>query len=124
MIINNNLNMTAVHCVCQASLTQNVNLHLYIRFITGYWGKPTFSSAIFVAMIAGVITSVIESIGDYYTCARIAGAHPPPAHAINRGILHFCYLGISLYSYGLIFSPEYDQILLEQFEEILKHSVN
>ena len=46
---------------------------------------PTFSSAIFVAMIAGVITSVIESIGDYYTCARLAGALPPPPHAVNRG---------------------------------------
>ena len=57
---------------------------------TGNWGKPSFSSAIFVAMIAGVITSVIESIGDYYTCARIAGAHPPPAHAINRGIIYLC----------------------------------
>lgn len=59
----------------------------WIRFpYPGYWGMPTFSSAIFVAMIAGVITSVIESIGDYYTCARLAGALPPPPHAVNRGI--------------------------------------
>lgn len=57
------------------------------QFVLGYWGRPSFNSAIFVAMIAGVITSVIESIGDYYTCARIAGAHPPPAHAVNRGKL-------------------------------------
>jgi len=51
----------------------------------GYWGMPTFNSGFFVAMIAGVVTSVIESIGDYYTCARLAGALPPPPHAVNRG---------------------------------------
>ena len=37
-------------------------------------------------MLAGVIASAIESIGDYYACARLAGAPPPPTHAINRGI--------------------------------------
>jgi nucleobase transporter 1/2 len=36
-------------------------------------------------MVNTSITSVIESIGDYYTCARIAGAVPPPPSAINRG---------------------------------------
>ena len=29
-------------------------------------------------MIAGVIGGVIESIGDYYACAKLAGAPPPP----------------------------------------------
>ena len=37
-------------------------------------------------MVAGVIAGVIESIGDYYACARMSGAPPPPSHAINRGI--------------------------------------
>ena len=37
-------------------------------------------------MIAGVIAGVVESIGDYYACARMSGAPPPPPHAINRGI--------------------------------------
>lgn len=37
-------------------------------------------------MLAGVLASIIESIGDYYACARLAGAPPPPKHAINRGI--------------------------------------
>lgn len=37
-------------------------------------------------MLAGVMASVIESIGDYYACARLGGAPPPPPHAINRGI--------------------------------------
>ncbi|KAH3811821.1 solute carrier family 23 member 1-like [Dreissena polymorpha] len=59
----------------------------WVRFpYPGHFGIPKFNSAFFVAMIAGVITSVIESIGDYFTCARLAGALPPPPHAINRGI--------------------------------------
>ena len=37
-------------------------------------------------MLAGVIASIIESLGDYYACARISGAPPPPIHALNRGI--------------------------------------
>ena len=37
-------------------------------------------------MLAGVIASIIESVGDYYACARLSGAPPPPKHAINRGI--------------------------------------
>lgn len=26
------------------------------------------------------------SVGDYYACARLAGAPPPPVHAVSRGI--------------------------------------
>ncbi|PIK50018.1 putative solute carrier family 23 member 2 [Apostichopus japonicus] len=37
-------------------------------------------------MIAGILASMVESIGDYYACARISGAPPPPEHAVNRGI--------------------------------------
>lgn len=37
-------------------------------------------------MMAGVLASTVESIGDYYACARVSGAPPPPKHAVNRGI--------------------------------------
>ena len=50
------------------------------------WGTPTFSLAGIFGMLAGVIASMIESIGDYYACARLSGAPPPPSHAVNRGI--------------------------------------
>ena len=39
-----------------------------------------------LGMLAGVLASMIESVGDYYACARLAGAPPPPAHALNRGM--------------------------------------
>ena len=47
---------------------------------------PTLSVASYMAMMAATFTSIIESVGDYYACARISCAPPPPAHAINRGI--------------------------------------
>ena len=44
------------------------------------------SAAGVFGMLAGVLASMVESIGDYYACARLSGAPPPPKHAINRGI--------------------------------------
>uniref|UniRef100_A0A3Q1EQ65 Solute carrier family 23 member 1-like n=1 Tax=Acanthochromis polyacanthus TaxID=80966 RepID=A0A3Q1EQ65_9TELE len=52
----------------------------------GQWGMPTVSLAGVFGILAGVICSMIESVGDYYTCARLSGAPRPPKHAINRGI--------------------------------------
>ena len=39
-----------------------------------------------MAMLAATMTSIIESVGDYYACARISGVQPPPPQAVNRGI--------------------------------------
>nr|XP_036875503.1 solute carrier family 23 member 1-like isoform X5 [Manis javanica] len=52
----------------------------------GQWGRPTISLAGVFGIIAGVISSMVESVGDYYACARLVGAPPPPKHAVNRGI--------------------------------------
>ncbi|XP_063252289.1 solute carrier family 23 member 1-like isoform X2 [Prinia subflava] len=52
----------------------------------GQWGTPTVSLAGIFGMLAGVISSMLESVGDYYACARLCGAPPPPEHAISRGI--------------------------------------
>uniref|UniRef100_A0A3Q2XXK0 Solute carrier family 23 member 4 n=1 Tax=Hippocampus comes TaxID=109280 RepID=A0A3Q2XXK0_HIPCM len=52
----------------------------------GQWGMPTVSLAGVLGIFAGVISSMIESVGDYHACARLSGAPPPPKHAINRGI--------------------------------------
>ncbi|XP_064090453.1 solute carrier family 23 member 1-like isoform X2 [Macrobrachium nipponense] len=50
------------------------------------WGLPTVSVAGVMGMMAGVLASIVESIGDYFACARLAGAPAPPKHAVNRGI--------------------------------------
>lgn len=56
------------------------------RVPPGQWGMPTVSVSSVLGMMAGVLASIMESIGDYYACARLSGAPPPPNHAINRGI--------------------------------------
>ncbi|XP_069175261.1 solute carrier family 23 member 1 [Procambarus clarkii] len=59
----------------------------WLRFpYPGQWGVPTVSVVGTVGMLAAVFSSIIESVGDYYACARVAGAPLPPTHAINRGI--------------------------------------
>jgi len=50
------------------------------------WGFPQFGAAAFVGMLAGYIASMVESIGDYYACARLSGAPTPNKNTINRGI--------------------------------------
>ncbi|GFO34290.1 solute carrier family 23 member 1 [Plakobranchus ocellatus] len=50
------------------------------------WGLPTVSASAVFGMLAGVLASIMESIGDYYACARLSGAPPPPPSAVNRGI--------------------------------------
>ncbi|KAM4035921.1 solute carrier family 23 member 1-like isoform 2-T2 [Anomaloglossus baeobatrachus] len=52
----------------------------------GQWGLPTVSLEGVFGILAGVISSMVESVGDYHACARLSGAPPPPKHAINRGI--------------------------------------
>lgn len=45
----------------------------WIRFPYPFqWGLPTFSISGF-SVLAGVFAGIIESIGDYYACARISG---------------------------------------------------
>ena len=62
------------------------NYQTYIFNYLVQWGIPTVSVAGVFGMFAGVLASAIESVGDYYACARLSGAPPPPIHAINRGI--------------------------------------
>lgn len=50
------------------------------------WGLPTFAAPAIVGMLAGYLASMVESIGDYYACARLSGAPPPDKKTINRGI--------------------------------------
>lgn len=50
------------------------------------WGMPQFGLAAFVGMLAGYLASMVESIGDYYACARLSGAPTPDGKTINKGI--------------------------------------
>lgn len=50
------------------------------------YGMPRFEVSVFIAIVAGYLSSMIESIGDYYACARLSGAPTPTKKTINRGI--------------------------------------
>ena len=50
------------------------------------WGLPVFVPAAIVGMLAGYIASIVESVGDYYACARLSGAPVPTPCVVNRGI--------------------------------------
>lgn len=50
------------------------------------WGMPQFTVTATIGMLAGYIASMIESVGDYYACARLSGAPVPTARQVNRGI--------------------------------------
>uniref|UniRef100_H2ZLG6 Solute carrier family 23 member 2 n=1 Tax=Ciona savignyi TaxID=51511 RepID=H2ZLG6_CIOSA len=53
----------------------------------GQWGAPTVILSGVIGMFGGVLGSTIESVGDYYACAKLTEAPAPPTHALNRGIM-------------------------------------
>ncbi|XP_053321350.1 solute carrier family 23 member 1 [Spea bombifrons] len=63
------------------------------------WGVPTVTIAGVLGMFSATLAGIVESMGDYYACARLSGAPPPPVHAINRGI---CLEGICCVIAGLL----------------------
>ena len=62
------------------------------------WGHPQFGTAAIIGMLAGYIASMVESIGDYYACARLSGAPTPDKKTINKGIT---FEGIGCFIAGL-----------------------
>ena len=50
------------------------------------WGMPVFGAAAIVGMLAGYLASIVESVGDYYACARLAGAPIPSRKVVSKGI--------------------------------------
>ena len=50
------------------------------------WGMPAFNLGFFVAVLAGYLASMIESIGDYHACSHMAGGGNPSPAQISRGI--------------------------------------
>uniref|UniRef100_T1J1F0 Uncharacterized protein n=1 Tax=Strigamia maritima TaxID=126957 RepID=T1J1F0_STRMM len=51
------------------------------------WGLPSVNLVCFIGMLGSSVANVIVAVGNYYICARMSTAPPPPIDAINRGIL-------------------------------------
>ena len=47
----------------------------------------SFSGPAFVAFFIATVISILDSLGDYFACARTCRVPPPPTHAVNRGIM-------------------------------------
>ena len=47
---------------------------------------PKFNTAVFIGFCAAVLASMIESVGDYFTCSKAANVPTPPDHAVARGL--------------------------------------
>ncbi|XP_033763016.1 solute carrier family 23 member 2-like [Pecten maximus] len=50
------------------------------------FGTPSFDTGVFISFFIGTLTSILDSIGDYYACARTCNVPPPPRYAVNRGL--------------------------------------
>ncbi|MGD9580929.1 MAG: uracil-xanthine permease family protein [Vampirovibrionia bacterium] len=50
------------------------------------WGLPKFSIAFFVATLIAYIISMIESIGDYYSCCYFCNVDEPDKKMISNGL--------------------------------------
>ena len=67
-------------------LSPVVNAPLLRPIVPFQWGLPLFTTSFIVGMIAGMLASVIESFGDYYSVARMAGEGAPNARRVNHGL--------------------------------------
>ncbi|XP_060599953.1 solute carrier family 23 member 1-like [Ruditapes philippinarum] len=68
----------------------------------GQFGSPLFSVSAIVGFLIATLTSILDSIGDYYATAAICRVPPPPSHAVNRGIAveGFCSMISGLFGVG------------------------
>lgn len=84
-----------VYTICHIYIVYNIytwkdySIAIYHSYLCGLsvtrqWPVITFA-AVF-GMFAGILASIVESLGDYSACAKLCEVPPPPRHAVNRGI--------------------------------------
>ncbi|KAK9829197.1 hypothetical protein WJX72_004442 [[Myrmecia] bisecta] len=77
----------ATQAACRTDQSDVLRLSPWFRFpYPGQWGAPTFSWAGVLTMLAGALSAMVESLGDYYAAARISGAPVPPPGVIERAV--------------------------------------
>ena len=60
-------------------------LYTYMCFV-GQYGAIQFSFSALVGCLLATILSILDSVGDYFACAKTCSVPPPPRHAVNRGL--------------------------------------
>lgn len=79
------------HQVTHASLEHSCVVLSFVYLfgiitVSGQFGPLSFSSGAFVGCLLATILSILDSVGDYFACARACYVPPPPSHAVNRGL--------------------------------------
>jgi nucleobase transporter 1/2 len=50
------------------------------------WGVPKFTLSAYLIILAGYISSIVESVGDYHAYAAVSDLPPPDKGKLNKGI--------------------------------------
>lgn len=64
---------------------RNNRTYLTLYFV-GQYGAIQFSFSALVGCLLATILSILDSVGDYFACAKACSVPPPPRHAVNRGL--------------------------------------
>lgn len=76
-----------VQAACRTDQSNVLANSPWIRFpYPGQWGPIHISWASTLTMLAGALPAMVESLGDYFAAADIAGAPVPPPGVISRAI--------------------------------------
>ena len=51
----------------------------------GQYGTPSLSGKVFVGMMLGLLTGIVDAVEAFYGSARASQVETPPLHALNRG---------------------------------------
>ena len=68
------------------SLTSVAEAPLAVAIYPFQWGIPQVTTGFVIGMLAGVIASIVESLGDYHAVARLSGTGAPSGRRITHGI--------------------------------------
>eukprot|EP00884_Botryococcus_braunii_P002860 jgi/Botrbrau1/12575/Bobra.0169s0108.1 len=76
-----------IQAACRTDQTSVLKHSPWLRFpYPGQFGWPIFNMPNTIVMLAGALSAMVESLGDYYAAARIAGAPVPPPGLISRAV--------------------------------------
>ena len=68
------------------SLASVADAPLAVAIYPLQWGVPQVTTSFVIGMLAGVIASIVESLGDYHAVARLSGSGAPSERRITHGI--------------------------------------
>ncbi|CAI9738844.1 solute carrier family 23 member 1-like isoform X1 [Octopus vulgaris] len=65
-----------------------IRTSLHATFSVSYFGfSVNFSVSTLISFFIATLASIVDSIADYYACAKICDVPIPPNHSVNRGIV-------------------------------------